>query len=222
MKKIITILILCCLLLPLAAEKSAAKAMLFSAIIPGSGQAYLGSRTKAGIFFTTELLALGATLRLNNEVSWAEDSYEQMAYSNAGLPLDSSKDIYQKAQNYISSADYNHQMQEDAWAYFVLANNDLESYYAYVELNRIPESESWDWVTNTNWQQYKDKRRYRQDMETYSNLALAAVVVNHIIGLIDTALLRAELLKEKTQIGNFYLDPDFKKKGVKIGYVYKF
>ncbi|MCF7919187.1 MAG: hypothetical protein K9N06_04680 [Candidatus Cloacimonetes bacterium] len=223
MKKYIFCLLLIIILLPLAAEgKSAGKAMLFSALVPGSGQAYLGYNTKAGIFLATELLTLGAAIRLNHEVDWVEKSYEQYALNKANVPLGSDKEHYQLIQNYISSEDYNQQMRQDAWSYFVLYYNDLDSYYAYVEQNLLSEDASWDWETTANWQEYRSMRRERQNLETYSNLAVAAVVLNHLVGLIDTALTGAAVKRNTRTQGNVYVNPDFIRKGMSIGYAYKF
>jgi len=221
-KYIICLILLAVLIVPLlAAEKSAAKAMLFSALVPGSGQAYLGSYTKAGVFMAMELLTLGAAVRLGKEVGWAEDNYEQYAQNIAGVLPDKDKQYYQNLQNYISSEDYNQQMRQDAWAYFVLSYNDLDSYNAYVDINSISEDETWNWETNENWQQYRSLRRERQDLETFSNLAVAAVVLNHLVGLIDTRL-TASALKRKARQGNVYINPDFNRKGMSVGYAFKF
>lgn len=224
MKKLIIILaIVSMLITPLAAkQKSAAKAMLFSALVPGTGQAYLGSYTKAGVFLATELLTLGAAFRLSQEVQWAENSYEQFALSKTGAALGSDKDYYQKLQNYISSDEYNEEMQHDAWAYYVLIYNDLDSYHKYVEQYYIDEDLAWDWVTNETWQEYRSKRRYRQDIKTYSNLAVAAVVLNHLVGLIDTSLTNAALKKKSRHQGRVYVNPDFERKGIGLGYAFKF
>jgi len=176
-------------------NKSAAKAMLFSAIVPGSGQAYLGSYTKAGIFISSEILLIGTTLRLNSEVDGAIDTYQQYAYNRVGTPVGSDKDTYQNIQNYISSDEYNVDMSHDAWRYFVLGYNDLQSYYAYVEANQITGDQAWDWGNDKTWKKYKTYRYEKQNLEMYSNLAVAAVVLNHLVGIIDTALTSNRLKK---------------------------
>ena len=224
MKKLIILLAVSLMLVtPLAAkEKSAAKAMLFSAMVPGTGQAYLGSYTKAGVFMATEILTLGAAIRLSSEVDWAEKSYKQYALSQKGTPISNNNDHYQLMQNYVSSARYNAQMEEDAWAYFVLYYNDLASYHAYIEENAISEDEAWDWGTNSNWQEYRSKRRYRQDIKTLSNLAVAAVFLNHLTSLIDTALTNANLKKKKINKGRVNINPNLNKKRLSVGYAIKF
>lgn len=221
---IITLLLLTLTTLPLLGgeNKSAAKAMLFSAILPGSGQAYLGSYTKAGIFISSEILLIGTTLRLNSEVDWAIDTYQQYAWTKVGTPLGSDKDTYQNIQNYISSDEYNADMSHDAWRYFVLGYNDLESYYAYVEAYQITGKQAWDWGNDKTWKKYRSYRVEKQNLEMYSNLAVAAVVLNHLVGIIDTALTRNKMKKNSQRLGNLYINPDIKKKGIIVGYEYKF
>ncbi len=203
-------------------NKSAAKAMLFSAIIPGSGQAYLGSYTKSGIFLSTEILLLGTTLRLNQEVDWATDTYQIYAWNNAGVPLNNDKDTYQNIQDYISSDAYNAEMSHAAWRYYVLGYNDLDAYYEYVAENRIPDEDAWDWGNTEAWNNYKSYRQDKQNLEMYSNLAVAAVVLNHLVGIIDTALTAKNAKNDHKLHGSIYIDPDIAKKGLRLGYAYKF
>jgi hypothetical protein len=224
MKRYILILLLLVMIIPWleGGEKSAAKALLFSAIIPGSGQAYLGSYTKTGIFLASEILLVGTTLRLHQEVDWAISTYQQYAYSNAGVALHNDKETYQNIQNYISSDAYNAEMSHAAWRYFVLGYNDLDAYYQYVSENRIPEDESWDWVNDRTWQKYKLYRQDKQNIEMYSNLAVAAVVLNHLVGIIDTALTARRLRGREALRGSFYINPDLENTGMRIGYAYTF
>ncbi|MDP8209365.1 MAG: hypothetical protein RAO94_10535 [Candidatus Stygibacter australis] len=203
-------------------NKSAVKAMLFSALVPGSGQAYLGSYTKAGIFISSEILLIGTALRLDSEVDWAIDTYQQYAYSMVDIPIGSDKEIYQNIQNYISSDEYNADMSHDAWRYFVLGYNDLQAYYTYVEANQITGDQSWDWGDDKTWKNYKSYRIDKQNLEMYSNLAVAAVVLNHLVGIIDTALTSKRMKKNSQRVGNLYINPDLEKKGIIVGYEYKF
>jgi Family of unknown function (DUF5683) len=225
MKRYIIILIMLGMIassLQASENKSAAKAMLFSAILPGSGQAYLGSYTKAGIFVSSEILLLGTTLRLNNEVDWATDTYQQYAFINVGTPVGSEKDTYINIQNYVSSDEYNADMSHDAWRYFVLGYNDLEAYHAYVEENQITGEDAWDWGDRSTWMKYRAYRSDKQNMEMYSNLAVAAVVLNHLVGLIDTALTGKKVRARQKALGNIYINPDLERKGMSLGYAYKF
>jgi len=222
-KKVIIILLTIILCIPVlrATEKSAAKAMLFSAVIPGSGEAYLGSYTKAGIFFTTELIILGTALRVNKEVDWATDTYQLYAFNKAGIPLNSDKDTYQNAQDYQSSADYNEAMAHDSWRYFVLGKNNLDAYYEYVAANRIEEENGWNWTNDKTWRQYRSYRMNKQNLEMYNNLAVASVVLNHIVSLIDTAL-TAKNRRSKMDHSSIYINPDIQNNGIRFGYAYKF
>ena len=203
-------------------NKSAAKAMLFSAILPGSGQAYLGSYTKAGIFISSEILLLGTSIRLSNEVDWAIDTYQQYALLKVGTPVGSDKDTYKNIHNYISSEEYNAEMSHDAWRYFVLGYNNLEAYNAYVEENQITDDDAWDWGNRSTWLKYRAYRTDKQNMEMYSNLAVAAVVLNHLVGLIDTALTGKKVRARQKALGKLYINPDLERKGISLGYAYKF
>ena len=56
----------------------------------------------------------------------------------------------------------------------------------------------------------------------YSNLAVAAVVLNHLVGIIDTALTAKNAKNDHKLHGSIYIDPDIAKKGLRLGYAYKF
>lgn len=222
-KYIFLLLVLVILINPLAAEKpkSAVKAMLLSAVVPGAGQGYQGKYTKMGVFLASELLLVGTTVRLNQEVDWSIDKYQQFAYNKTGIVVGSSKDTYQNMQNYISSDEYNADMEHDAWRYFVLGYDNLEAYNSYVEANRISEDDGWDWENDKTWQKYKDYRYEKQNLEMYGNLVVAAVVLNHLVGVIDAALTGAKIRRESKR-HTMYIDPDISKNRLRLGYAYKF
>ena len=50
--------------------KSVKKAVLFSAVLPGTGQLYAGNQSKAGIFFATEAALWFGKTRFDAEKKW--------------------------------------------------------------------------------------------------------------------------------------------------------
>jgi len=60
-------------------QKSVAKAVAFSALVPGTGQIYAKSYIKAGIFMAVEIGAWAANIYYNNKGSEKDDEFRQYA-----------------------------------------------------------------------------------------------------------------------------------------------
>jgi len=86
----------------------------------------------------------------------------------------------------------------------------------------IPENMTWDWENNKNWNRYRDLRRDKQDYEIYANFALAAAILNRIVSVIDSAISIKNFNKHNNILSNLSIDPDWKNRGIRINYEYKF
>ncbi|MCK9328352.1 MAG: DUF5683 domain-containing protein [Candidatus Cloacimonetes bacterium] len=220
MKKIILICLLSLIGLNLFAleKKSVKKAVLMSAILPGTGQLYLHSNTKAGIFLASDLVIISSFLRFGKERSIAIDNYQSLANSQAGLRLDANNELYNLAQKYKSSEIYNNELEMSARNYYYLLNNDYQAYIDYVNTNKIPDENAWNWTEDKHFQKYKDLREDKQTYEIYQNFALGAIIINRLISVVDAAI-SANKLNNNSQI---YTVPHFEGKGLTLIYEYKF
>ena len=223
MKKIFLLILLLIISFNLFSQQlSAKKAMLYSAILPGLGEIYTKNPTKAGFFLGAEFAILFSYFRFKTETEWKIDSYEQFAFVNAGIPQNSSDVLYQNAQDYISSEEYNERIILAARNYFLIYYNDEEAYEEYLSYHLIPEEEGWDWENNKNWSKFQKLRRQKQDLEIYSNFAVAGLILNRLVSILDSAISAKKYNKQNQYYGKLYVAPVWENKGLKIGYEYKF
>lgn len=220
MKKIVFISLLMIISFNILAQeqKSAKKAMLLSALVPGAGQLYLDNTTKAGIFFASDLLILGSYLRFTKDRSNAIDNYKLLANSQAGLRADASSNLYNLAQKYKSSEIYNNNLEMRARNYFYLVLNDYDRYIEYYETYRIKDEDSWEWTENRHFERYKSVRKDKQTYEIYQNFAFGAILINRLISAVD-AVITTNKMNRNSQL---YTVPDFHGKGLTLIYEYNF
>lgn len=225
MKRAIIIGAVLILTLNLSAEKvSVKKAMFYSALLPGWGQAYTQNYTKAGFFLAAEAGTYLAWFRLSKETDWAVDAYKDYAYNMVGIDLESNKDYYQLIQDNFSSDLYNASVERYARNVFLIIYNDPEGYEDYIATNFISEELSWDWENNKNWDRYKDLRYTKQNFEVYENFAVAALILNRLVSSVDAAIAARNVNRniESKDFGSLNIAPDFAKSGMRISYEIKF
>lgn len=223
MKKAILLAIILIFCISLAAEqKSIRKAMALSVVLPGAGEIYAHEYSKAAVFLSLEAAAIFTYLRLQNERQWAVKSYKQFAFGIADIPKDREDFYYQLLQDYISSDLYNESIIRDARNYFIIYNNDPVGYEEYLDKYLVPEEMSWDWENDRNWYKYRALRRNKQDMEIYMKFAFAAVVLNRLISMIDSAVSAKRYNQKNEAFGSLMIYPDLTRKEIKINYEYRF
>ncbi|MFO7896822.1 MAG: DUF5683 domain-containing protein [Candidatus Cloacimonadales bacterium] len=207
-----------------AQEISVKKAMLMSAVMPGWGQAYIQNYTKTGFFLAAEVGTYLAWARLSQETDWAIAAYKDYAQSMVGADPASDKEYFQLIQDNFSSSQYNDSVERYARNVYLIINNDPQGYDEYLENYLIPEEASWDWENRANWDRYKDLRYTKQNYEVYENFAVAALILNRLISVVDVAVSARRLDKGKagSALNNLQISPDFAKDGMRISYEIKF
>jgi hypothetical protein len=222
---LIVILLLLSVIVLNAQELSFKKGILLSALTPGLGQIYSQNYTKAGIFLSAEIAIVFSYFRFKAEKDWAIESYQKFAWNIAEVPLQSEDNYYQLIQDYMSSEAYNQNVESFARNVFLSTSSpffDPDAYYQYLEQNLIPVEFAWDWQNNRNWSRYQSLRRDKQDYEIYANFAVAALILNRLVSVVDSAISIRKHNRAQTLLGNLKFQPDLKKKGIKISYEYKF
>jgi len=197
--------------------KSVKKAVLFSAVLPGTGQLYAGNQSKAGIFFATEAALWFGKTRFDAEKKWTENTYKKYAVTVAGADPNTSSSKFNVMQGYISSDAYNQEIILKARNYFLLVQNDPESYQQYLAENLYTGNETWDWQTEENRLQFKDMRNRRQKYIIYSNFAFSSLLINRLISVIDAAKTTKNYNRH-----HVYAIPEPDGKGITLNYEYRF
>jgi len=225
MKKFILFSLLLFLFMNLSADVySTKKAMLLSAISPGMGQFYTKNYTKGAIFFMADVSIWFALARFNYEEDLAVDKYRTYALNVGGVEAVPSKEYYQTIQKYQSSDVYNLNVERFARDYYLIMNNDPVGYEQYLQNNLVPEEYTWDWKNAKNLSTYQNLRRDKQDLEIYSNFAIAAVIINRVISVIDAvkSTKKINLQSKDKHYGHLKIQPDWTNIGMRVSYEYKF
>ncbi|MBN2460326.1 MAG: hypothetical protein JXB60_01865 [Candidatus Cloacimonetes bacterium] len=198
------------------------KAVLFSALIPGTGELYTRQYTKAGIFLCAELTIILSYFRLHQETNWAIRSYEQYAYTKAGVSLHSPENLYQLIQNYFNSDIYNQGVELYARNRYLIWDYNPQAYQEYLDMYLIGEDQAWDWQTENYWNKYRDMRSDKQDLEIYTKFTFAAAILNRLISIIDTLISTRKINRSEEYYGKLSIQPDWIKRGMVINYEYRF
>jgi len=237
-KKVLILLLALFLAVPplIAQDKSAGKAILLSAFIPGAGEMYLGNYRRAGIFMGAELLIILSYARLNNEIKWKTNSYKLYAENFADISLDSDDSYYRFISNYISSDAYNADIEMFYRNRYIVYEYNPEAYNLYRDRFLVAGEEEWEWESTEHWLEYRSIRRDKQRIEILANFALGASVLNRIISIIDTAIISRSIRKDQvkdSQLGydvetgnsilsGIYFEPDLKNHGIRLNYEFSF
>jgi len=226
-KKIALALVVTLITFSAFAEKvSLLKAAGSSLILPGAGQFYLGDKGKAAVYFAAETAIILSMLRFNHQMDTAIDKYEVYAYEHAGIERGSEKIVYNTAQKFMSSEEYNIQIEMMARAEYPNYNFNEEEhakYLAFISLASVPEEDSWDWDSKKAWKKYKDLREDKQNYEIYGKFSIAAMCINRIVSTIDASL-SARKTNRALSINNLSANPtySFNNPGLKLNYTIKF
>jgi len=222
LKKIGIALLILLLIVPLVAEEktkySYKKAILLSALVPGSGEVYLHKYTKAGVLFASELTVLFAYIRMNNQTDWAENSYKELAYSKAGMNKNSTKEEYGLASSWFSSEEYNDHLDMQARNYYLLYLNEPDNYQNFLDEHQITADKAWQWQNNDSWVKYRKYRIDKQNYKIYANLVASGFVLNRLFSILDSVI----SIKKINKNGRLTASVNLRKKGIKIKYAYKF
>ena len=151
--------------------KSVGKAFFYSLLLPGLGEAYVGSKTYTKIFLSLEVIGWGFLLGNYQYVSWLEKDYKNFAYQHANINKDSKDGQYWiDIGKYDNIYDYNEQRRRDRDVNAIYDENAI--FY-------------WRWDSNTNRLDYDGKRIHAKVLENDDVYYIGAIVLNHIVSAIN-------------------------------------
>jgi hypothetical protein len=150
--------------------KSPGRAILYSLLLPGLGEVYVGdSRTRATIFFSAEVGIWSTVLFSRRLGSWKKDDYKQFAIANAGVDPTGKDDMFWDMVGFHNSRDEYNKISR-------VYTRDNPFY---------PETPEWDWqwMSDDLRQEYRD---IKNDSKTYyraANFALAGAALNRVVSM---------------------------------------
>jgi hypothetical protein len=176
----------------LSAER--AQVLLRSLTIPGWGQATLGDRTSAIVFFVADLAIWTSFVAFRVQEEMRTGTYEQTAQIFAGIDLSNRDEEYRRiVGSYISSEEYNRLVvyRDAANLYY----DDPERYRQYIAENSVGGSDAWAWNGEEDLLRYQEQRKDAQRADTRAHTALAAAVINRLLSAVHVARLQGRPAK---------------------------
>ena len=163
--------------------------MLRSLAVPGWGELNMDNHSRAKFFFTSEALIL-TTYFLGSSFNKSYiDQYTGFAELHAGVDMDGREyDFIIDMSNHNSMTDYNE----------TIASYHGENFYNYQYDN---ESDNWQWDSSDNRLEFDRMRRNSLVSGMVADFALAGLIINRIISVIDVMYL--EKKKSNLDIGSY-------------------
>jgi len=152
-------------------RKSPGKAMLLSALLPGTGQIYTGAKTKSRIFFSAEATAWLAYGGFKIWSKQKEDEFAGWAAEHAGIdPGEKPEDFWQMITYYDSRQEYEIYGRAD--------EPDRPSYPSRVGWD-------WKWDSDASRVHYRQLRNSAKEADRRASFSVGAMLLNRIIAAID-------------------------------------
>jgi TM2 domain-containing membrane protein YozV len=178
---------------PKAGRKSLLRAALFSAIVPGAGQYYLGNRRTARCFFVAEAVTWVAYLSFHTYGDWRKDDYINYAAVHANAQLEG------KNEEYLSWVGFYSNIRE-----FNTLGRVSDTYRPYLE---DTPANHWEWQTTADQRMYRDLRNGSKEAYRRADFMIGAAIVDRIISVID-AIRSASRLGRRIDAGDLSLQQE--------------
>ncbi|HGE71780.1 TPA: hypothetical protein ENX78_13145 [Candidatus Poribacteria bacterium] len=187
---------------PSISQKSPTKAFLFSAVAPGTGELYIGSK-KGIAFIASEIAFWSAYIVLNGRANNLRDSYTSYVDEHIAFEEDSPT----KSTKDWTLEDYEHATQTDNWHYVYTENNGEpidrvgKFYWKDIPEEKIDEQGN-ELISKYRATAYSMRgsanKKYKQ-----AKVCLSMVVLNHVISAIDarvSAIIKSKKSPQTTNI----------------------
>ncbi len=181
---------------PGAGAKNHKLAMLYSLLLPGMGEAYLGHSTRAKGFLVAEGGIWTSFFVFRSQGAHRKDLYREYAKVNAGVAERNDDEFYRIVGNYISSDgpfSANEQVRRDARA---LYPNDRAAQDAYYAENAYAGDDTWTWNTADELIRFQELRKSSLDAYHRRDLSIGLMVANRLLSVLDVGILAARSTRD--------------------------
>ncbi len=166
--------------------KSRGKAFLFSLLIPGAGEYYLGKNTLAKSFFFTEVALWASYISFQTYSNWKRDDMYVIAATHANAEIgDKPSQYFVDLGNYQDIYEYNDAKQRSREFYQVYP---IDTYY-------------WSWDDAANQRKFEQLRIASDRAHNRSVFVIGGIIANHLVSAIDAVWQSNRLNKKLQQSG---------------------
>lgn len=152
-------------------RKSAKLAAVYSLLLPGLGEYYVGQKKKARYFFAGEAVSWLAFIGFRTYGNWKEDDYIRIAREHAGIDLEGrSEEII----DYVGFYD-------DIYIYNELGRA-LDRQRPYLEDNA---ANHWSWDSEAAKSSFRHTKNRSKEFYRRADFAIGAMVLLRLVSVID-------------------------------------
>ena len=152
-------------------RKSVSRAVLYSALLPGLGEYYVGNRKKARYFFAAEALSWLGFLSYHTYGTWKEDDYINFARERAGAQLEDKDDLFRDWVGFYNDIDHFNELGrvEDRDRPYLVDN----------------ESNHWRWDDPADKAAYRELKNSSREAFRRRDYTIGLMILNRIVSVID-------------------------------------
>lgn len=152
-------------------RKSVPRAALYSALLPGLGEHYVGSRKKARYFFAAEAISWLGFLSYHTYGQWKKDDYINFARERAGARLEDKDDLFHDWVGFYDDID---QFNE-----FGRVQDRERPYLVDNETNH------WRWRSRADKSAYREIKNSSREAFRRRDFTVGLMILNRIVSVID-------------------------------------
>jgi len=154
--------------------KSALKAGLYSALLPGAGEYYLGHKKKARMFFVADVITWLSYFTFRTYSGWREDDFIRLAEVGAGAQLEGKSDEFHDLVGFFDDIDEANRVGR-------ISNPEREF------LESTPEN-YWRWVNLDDRQTYRALKNQSRESKRRADFMFGVAIVNRIVSVVDAVI----------------------------------
>ncbi len=173
-------------------EKSVSKALLFSLVVPGLGEKYVGKNKVSKYLVIGEVALWGLYIFHNEYGKWLKDDYKLFSREHANVNIEGKdKRYFVNIGNFFDIYGYNKKKRLDREDEFVY--DDINDYY-------------WRWDSDENKEKFKNTRIKSDEYNNRLNYFVTGIFLNHIVSGINAAISAKRFNKSKNAASNWKLE----------------
>jgi hypothetical protein len=166
-------------------SKSLKKALIFSFLLPGAGQQYLGHHTRARMMYVAEAGVWTAFAGFRIQGDMRKDRYEETARLFAGVECGIDDDYALALAHYASNEEYNIDVLREARYLFP---DDREKQLAYFDVHGYFGSHAWEWKSPEKQHDFENTRTWSRESYRRAVLTTGFAALNRVVSMIDVYL----------------------------------
>ena len=187
---------------------SSRRAVLYSFLLPGLGDHYLGRPDRARLFWLAEATIWTSFIVFEVQGYLREDGYQEYALAFAGISsTDHSDDYYRIISQYNSAADYEAFIKQEG-RFDLYPDDNYQNLEQYYLTERVSDFEPWLWPSDENRRAFRDIRQGSRLARRRALYSVAAAVANRLVSSLLTYKTARDLNSNETVSarGRYYLE----------------